>query len=309
MILLFAVGIILVLVAAWLISLAFSKDADETGVGKSLAVLEAMTTAPDELKADLDRPFSERVVTPLQQRALGIGRRLSGGDSAERLRRKLDFAGNPADMTPDRVVSLKVIAAVALAVIGFALAVVMGASALVLLVVVLGGLILGFFAPDLYLYQATYERSEKLERALPDAIDLLAISVEAGLGFDAAMQQVARNTTGPLADEFGRVLREMQIGQSRSGALRNLSERTNVTNLKTFIGAMIQADAFGIPIAQVLRVQASEMRIKRRQWAEAKAQQVPVKITVPLIFCILPCLFISIMGPAAILIMDNIAQT
>ena len=115
MILLFVVGIILVLVAAWLISLAFSKDADETGVGKSLAVLEAMTTAPEELKAELDRPFSERVVTPLQQRALGIGRRLSGGDSAERLRRKLDFAGNPADMTPDRVVSLKVIAAVALA--------------------------------------------------------------------------------------------------------------------------------------------------------------------------------------------------
>ena len=144
-----------------------------------------------------------------------------------------------------------------------------------------------------------------MQRELPDAIDLMTISVESGLGFDAAVQQVAKNTEGPLADEFARVLREMQIGQCRSDALRALAERTNVPELQTFVSAMVQADAFGIPIAQVLRVQSSEIRVKRRQRAEEKAQQVPVKITIPLIFTILPCLFIAVMGPAAISIMDN----
>jgi tight adherence protein C len=144
-----------------------------------------------------------------------------------------------------------------------------------------------------------------MQRELPDAIDLLTISVESGLGFDAAIQQVAHSTEGPLADEFSRALREMQIGQRRSEALRAMAERTSVADVRTFVSAMVQADAFGIPIAQVLRVQSSEIKVKRRQRAEEKAQQVPVKITVPLIFCILPCLFIAVMGPAVLGIMDS----
>ncbi len=164
---------------------------------------------------------------------------------------------------------------------------------------------LGFLAPGLYLYQKAYDRTQQITRDLPDAIDLMTISVESGLGFDAAVQQVARNTEGPVADEFARVLREMQIGQGRSSALRAMAERTDVADLKSFVSAMVQADSFGIPVAQVLRVQAQEMRVKRRQRAEEKAQQVPVKITVPLIFCILPCLFVAVMGPAAIGIMDS----
>ncbi|MDO9496676.1 MAG: type II secretion system F family protein, partial [Nocardioides sp.] len=195
--------------------------------------------------------------------------------------------------------------AVALAVVGLALSLVFGAGVTMRILMVLGGLALGFFVPNLYLYQATYERSLRLQRDLPDAIDLLTISVEAGLGFDAALQQVSRNTEGPLAEEFSRVLREMQIGQGRSAALRALSERTTVPELRSFVSAMVQADAFGIPVAQVLRVQSSEMRVKRRQRAETKAQQVPVKMTVPLIFCILPCLFIAVMGPAAISAMES----
>jgi len=154
------------------------------------------------------------------------------------------------------------------------------------------------------LYQAAYNRSDRIRRELPDALDLLSISVEAGLGFDAALSQVARNTQGPLADEFFRVLQEMQIGTGRSDAMRALGERTNVTELRGFVTAMVQADAFGIPIANVLRVQAREMRIKRSQRAEELAQKVPVKILFPLIFCILPALFIVILGPAAITIID-----
>ncbi len=152
---------------------------------------------------------------------------------------------------------------------------------------------------------AAYERSQRIQRDLADAIDLMTISVESGLGFDAAVQQVARNTDGPLAEEFSRMLREMQIGQGRGEALRGLGERTDVADLKSFTGAMVQADVLGIPVATVLRVQSKEMRIKRRQLAETKAQQVPVKITVPLIFCILPCLFMAVMGPAVLTVLDS----
>ncbi len=145
-----------------------------------------------------------------------------------------------------------------------------------------------------------------MRRELPDAIDLLTISVEAGLAFDAALAQVARSSDGPLAKELFRVLQEMQLGTGRLDALRALADRTDVEELRIFVAAMVQADTFGIPIANVLRVQSKEMRVKRSQRAEEKAQQVPVKILFPLIFfCILPALFIVVMGPAGIKIFEQ----
>lgn len=305
MTLLLVLGVLLVLVAILLVASATTSDAEASGVGKSLAVLQAMTSAPKELTDEIDRPFSERVWEPLQARTLGLGRRLSGADSAERIRRKLDLAGNPPGWTVDRVTSGKIVGAVAGLVVALLFSLMLGAGTPVRLAVVLGGLVVGFFGPNLYLYQKAYDRSLQIQRDLPDAIDLMTISVESGLGFDAAVQQVSRNTEGPLADEFSRVLREMQIGQGRAAALRAMSDRTNVADLKSFVSSMVQADSFGVPVGQVLRVQSSEMRTKRRQRAEEKAQQVPVKITVPLIFCILPCLFVSVMGPAVISIMDS----
>jgi tight adherence protein C len=164
-------------------------------------------------------------------------------------------------------------------------------------------------APNLYLYQKGYDRTAKMQKALPDALDLLTISVESGLGFDAALSHVARNTEGPLAHEFSRVLQEMQIGMGRAAALRALGERTNVPELKGFVSAMVQADALGIPIGNVLRVQSNEIRVKRRQRAEEQAQKVAVKILIPLIFCILPCLFIAVLGPAAIGIFQSFSGT
>ena len=305
MTLLLVLGVLLVLVAILLVASATTSDAEASGVGKSLAVLQAMTSAPKELTDEIDRPFSERVWEPLQARTLGLGRRLSGADSAERIRRKLDLAGNPPGWTVDRVTSGKIVGAVAGLVVALLFSLMLGAGTPVRIAVVLGGLVVGFFGPNLYLYQKAYDRSLQIQRDLPDAIDLMTISVESGLGFDAAVQQVSRNTDGPLADEFSRVLREMQIGQGRAAALRAMSDRTNVADLKSFVSSMVQADSFGVPIGQVLRVQSSEMRVKRRQRAEEKAQQVPVKITIPLIFCILPCLFVAVMGPAVISIMDS----
>ena len=304
MTMLFIMGILLVFTALCLAASAVRNAAPSTGVARSIELIEAMTTAPAELKADLDKSFSERVLIPLQNRFAGLGRRVSGADSSERIRRKLDLAGNPPGWTVDRVMSGKVVGAIAGFAGGMLFSFMLGSVTTKLLVIV-GVTLAGFFAPSMYLYQRTYDRSGRIQRELPDAIDLLTISVESGLGFDAALQQVAYNTEGPLADEFSRVLREMQIGSSRSEAMRALAERSNLSELRSFVSSMVQADAFGIPIANVLRVQSSEMRVKRRQRAEEKAQQVPVKMTIPLIFCILPSLFIVVMGPAVLQVMDS----
>jgi tight adherence protein C len=304
MTMLFIMGILLVFTALILAGSAIRNAAPNTGVARSIELIEAMTSAPTELTSELDKSFGERELNPLQNRITGNGRRLTGSDSSERIRHKLDLAGNPPGWTVDRVMSGKVVGAMAGFVGGVLFSFMLG-SPVAKILVIAGITVAGFFAPSMYLYQRTHDRSARIQRELPDAIDLLTISVESGLGFDAALQQVAYNTEGPLADEFSRVLREMQIGSSRSEALRALAERSNLSELRSFVSSMVQADAFGIPIANVLRVQSSEMRVKRRQRAEEKAQQVPVKMTIPLIFCILPSLFIVIMGPAVLQVMDS----
>lgn len=306
MVLLFVLGCGLVAVALALTSAALRPRVQTGGVARSIAVLESITSpAPVALTREIDPPFGERILEPLRRRALRIGRRLTGADSSERIRHKLDLAGNPPGWTVDRVVSAKVLCTFVAFAVALAISLVLGVSPTMRIALLAIGAGIGWFGPNLYLYQRTYERTELMQRELPDSIDLLTICVESGLGFDAAIQQVARSTEGPLADELNRMLHEMQIGMGRGDALRALSERSNVADVRSFVGAMAQADAFGIPVAQVLRTQSHEMRVRRRQRAEQRAQQVPVKITVPLIFCILPCLFIAVMGPAAISIMES----
>jgi tight adherence protein C len=298
----------LVILAIVLVSAAAGTTAGGqavSGVDRSVQLVQALTNAPKELTKEYDESFADRIIGPFQHRASKIAKRLSGSDAPERIRKRLDVAGNPVGWTVERVQAGKVIGAIALFLISTLLTAVIGPSLTTRLVFIVGATVVGWFGPNLYLYQKVYDRSNRMQRDLPDAIDLMTISVESGLAFDAAVQQVARNTEGPLAEEFSRVLREMQIGQGRAEALRGLAERTEVDDLKSFVTSMVQADSFGIPIANVLRIQSSEMRTKRRQRAEEKAQKVPVKITIPLIFCILPTLFIAVMGPAVIHIMDS----
>lgn len=275
-----------------------TKETD--GVGRSLSVLEALTSAPEQLRAELDAPFADRVLAPILHRIRGLTRRITPDDGGERIRNKLDLAGNPASLTVERVNGLKVLGAIAGGVVSLLLALGMELNLFITLAFVGGLTFAGYMGPNMFLYSRAHERSEQMRGALPDAIDLLTISVESGLGFDAALSQVARNTKGPLAEEFSRMLQEMQIGRGRSDALRQMADRTSLPDLRQFVSAMVQADAFGIPVGQVLRVQSSEIRVKRRQWAEEQAQKVPVKILVPLIFCILPCLFLAVLGPAGI---------
>jgi len=300
------VGITLIF-AALVIAIATVALAprEDLGVNRSLEVLQALTSAPKEMTSEIDAPFSDRVLLPLLARAQGLGRRFTPADANDRIHEKLELAGNPRGWTADRVSAGKVVGFFGALLVSLVLTLLMGLSFIPTLVVVVAVSVVGYMAPNLYLYQQAYNRAEELQRALPDAIDLLTISVESGLGFDAAVAQVARNTDGPLAEEFSRMLQEMQIGRGRTDALRSMAERTDLPDLRSFVSAMVQADSFGIPIAQVLRVQSSEIRVKKRQWAEEMAQKVPVKILIPLIFCILPCLFIAVLGPAGIQIMDS----
>jgi tight adherence protein C len=277
-----------------------------SGVARSLAAVEAINRPRRDMREqELEKPFTERVLDPLADRFTAIGRRFTPEDRVLRIRRRLDLAGNPTGWDADRVLGLKALAALVGALLGLVVPPLLGFGPLVTFGLVLLGCFGGWVAPSLWLYQVAYDRSQQVRRELPDALDLLTISVESGLAFDAGLAQVARRTTGPLAQEFFRVLQEMQIGTGRVQAMRALAERTDVPELKSFVGAMIQADAFGIPVAGVLRVQAKEMRVKRSQRAEELAQKVPVKILFPLIFCIMPCLFIVVMGPAVITVIKN----
>ncbi len=267
-----------------------------TGVEKSLAFIGAFGTRTTSTTAH--ESFGDRVIAPACSSLASLARRLTPNSAAARLQRQLDLAGNPEGWTPERVLGAKGVGLLVGALAGVVF--VSGRSALLFIV---GPVLLaafGFFLPDILVYNRGLKRQEDLGRSLAEGLDLLTVSVEAGLGFDAALAQVARNTDGPIAGEFFRVLQEMQIGKSRTESFVALAERTSVDELRTFVSALVQADRLGVPIAAVLREQSREMRLKRRQKAEEKAQKVPVKILFPLMICVLPALFIVILGPGVI---------
>ena len=294
------------------ILLAFAASGVLTGgrdrqIARSWAAVEALQI-PASLQLrqlELAVPFTDRVLDPVLRHFVGVGRRFTPEQGMRTIRRRLDLAGNPPGWDSDRVVALKALCGLIGFVLGLGVPPMLGVGVLPAAAIFLAATAAGWYAPSLYLYQRGYDRSEQIRRELPDALDLMTISVESGLAFDGAMSQVALGSTGPLAREFFRVLQEMQIGTSRLEAMRALGERTDVAELRSFLGAMVQADEFGIPVASMLRVQAGEMRVKRSQRAEELAQKVPVKILFPLIFCIMPCLFIVVIGPAAITLIQN----
>lgn len=285
MVLVLGLGCLLLALSLGVVALVAKPRVTAAG---SLALIETSYSAAVVSKPDVG-------ASPSWLRSIAL--RLSPAGVAYRLQRRLDLAGNPPTWTPDRVLAAKGLGLLAAAALG---ALVGFRSVGWLITGLAVGAVFGFFLPDLLLLNAGQKRQEKIRRALPDALDMLTVCVEAGLGFDAALAQVARNTTGPLAQECARVLQEMQIGKSRNEALRALTDRTTVSELRAFVSALAQAGELGVPIASVLREQAREMRIRRRQRAEEQAQKVPVKILFPLIACLFPAMFVVIIGPGAI---------
>jgi tight adherence protein C len=271
-----------------------------TGVARSLDLIERTIDKREVGKSDL--PVMERLVAPMLNHTRALAQRLSPTGANERIVRRLNLAGNPGSWTVERVMGAKGIGLLVGAVLGFLLG---GQLSLRGLVICAAAAAAGFFLPDLLLMNTGQKRQEELRRGLADALDMLTVCVEAGQGFDAALLQVARSTTGPISGEFARVLSEIQIGKTRGAAFSSLAARTTVSEAKTFVSALVQADRLGLPIGNVLREQSNQMRLVRRQRAEEKAMKVPVKILFPMLLCIFPALFIVIIGPGAIRIADT----
>jgi len=276
---------------------------------RTVQAIRAAELRPADLRnRELARPARERLLKPFYNAALTLARRFTPAGARDAIRRKLIMAGSPFGWDPDRVLVAKVACLTGGVVVGLMfLAVFSFAWPLRVLGFLAFGL-LGYWLPNIVLTNAVQRRQTEIRSALADSIDLLTICVEAGLGFDAAMAHVSKNTTGPLADEFYRTLQEVQLGRSRNEAMRNLADRSNVPELRAFVLAMVQADVFGVSVANVLRVQAKDMRIKRRQLAEERAMKVPIKVLFPVLFCIFPALFVVILGPAVMRIADVFAR-
>jgi tight adherence protein C len=227
-----------------------------------------------------------------------LARSLTPRGTVTRLDRLLARAGRPAGWPMGRLVAAKLVLAVVGATIGALLLSANPSVPLVLLVLVVVGVC--WFVPDLLLHSRGQERQQAIALELADTLDQMTIAVEAGLGFESAIARAGRNGKGPLAEELVRTLQDIAVGQPRREAYLALAERTGVKDLKRFIRAVVQADAYGVSIADVLRTQSQEMRLKRRQRAEQKAMQIPVKVIFPLILCILPTLFIVLLGPVVL---------
>ena len=268
---------------------------------KSLRSVRQIEVVPTDLRRrELATPFTRRVLVPAIRKAGGFGRKFTPPSVVDRLQKEVVYAGSPVGWDGERILATKVFTTIG-AIIGmFFVAKAIHFHSLRAGFLILLGVYIGWYLPEWVLRSRSGKRQGTMRRSLPDALDLLSITVEAGLGFDAALARVARQEGGPLGEELHRVLQEMQLGKSRADSLRDLSERTNIPEFKSFVLAMIQADIFGISIAKVLHVQAAEMRLKRRQRAEEQAQKVPVKIVFPLLTCIFPSLFVVLLGPAMI---------
>jgi len=241
-------------------------------------------------------PFAGKVVSSIT--------RLTPLDLYGRVNRLIVLAGNPPAFTAERIVAFKILFAIVGLVVGLMLAQLLPFTGFLKVGAIALLTLLGYTAPSAAIAARASKRQKEIRKALSDTMDLLTISVEAGLGFDAALGQVVRNVPGPLSDEISRMLQEMQIGVSRTEALRHLTERTEVPELDGFVLSMIQADKYGVGVAKVLRSQSQELRQKRRQRAEETAQKVPLKLLFPTIFMLLPALFVVILGPGIIKIYE-----
>ena len=258
---------------------------------------------------ELQQPFIERTLRPLAQRFSGTTSRMASTSFTATTEKRLALAGNPGDLRVADWLGIKAVGAIVGGVLFFLLFGVVGVLGLppfLRLVMIPIGLAFGYTIPEFWLGGRVRKRQKAILLMIPDALDLLTISVRAGLGFDGALGKVVEKLKGPLTEEFRRALAEIRVGKARRDALRDIVPRTEVAALTNFIGAIIQAEQLGVSISKVLQVQSEQLRIERRQRAEEMAAKAPIKMLFPLVGCIFPSLFIVILGPAIILIMINL---
>ena len=268
--------------------------------------LEAFGSRPRTLQEmELSMPFSERVGLPVIRGMAAFVGRFAPQKNMQELRHRLDLAGNPNNWSTADFLGVRGLASLITAAILTGIAFLMNAAVEQKALMLLAGAVVGFYIPMYWLTYRVGKRKQDIERALPDALDLLTVSVEAGLGFDAAMSKVTEKADNELARAFGRAISEIRLGKLRREALRDMANRADVQDLSNFIAAVLQADQLGVSMAKVLRIQSEQMRIRRRQRAEELAAQAPVKMMFPLAFLIFPSIFIVLLGPAVLLFMSG----
>ncbi|HET7034788.1 MAG TPA: type II secretion system F family protein [Thermomicrobiaceae bacterium] len=249
-------------------------------------------------EAELSQPFNQRVLLPLSRYVATRLGRFMPQQNVERLRQQLIEAGQPRGLGTTEFMGLRMVMGAGLG--GLLLLLGLSGSRDMMSIAVFPCVVgaVGYMLPSVWLSRRIKDRKKDILRAMPDAIDLLTISVEAGLGFDPALSRVVEKWDNALTREFGRMLSELRMGAARRDSLRDMSNRINVDDLSTFVSAVIQADQLGVSISQVLRIQSKQMRMVRRQRAEAQAQKAPLKMLFPMIFLIFPSIYIVILGPA-----------
>jgi tight adherence protein C len=307
---LIALGLLAAFLATALFgAVSLASLAQRREVNRSLRAMRSSALPAGSVRQqELATPFMRRVVLPGLSSVSGRVLRFTPPAIVDRLDRELLYAGSPAGWDGQRLLAVKWLSGGAFVMLTLFVLPVLNFGVFRSILVAPLAALLGYYLPEWLLRSRSSKRQDEIRRSLPDALDLLSITVQAGLGFDAALDRVSREMKGPLGDELYRVVQEMRLGSGRGEALRNLSARTTVDELKAFVMAMVQAEIFGISVAQVLQIQAEELRLRRRQRAEERAQKLPVKIVFPLILCIFPALLVVLLGPAAITIYENIIQ-
>ena len=253
-------------------------------------------------EVELQRPFSERFLRPAIERLGTLMSRSTPQKARQNLMNRLDLAGRPGNLTPEDFAAVRIVAAAVTAAVGLLIGLLL-ANVVYLAISVVAGAILGFYLPVLWLKQKVDARRSEIQKGLPDAMDLLVIAVDAGLGFDAALARVTDKYKNALSDEFAKVLREVSLGRPRLEAMDEMGRSSGVEDLHNFIQAIIQSEQFGTGIGKILRIQADEMRRKRRQRAQEKAAQATLKMMLPMVGCIFPTLWIVLLGPAALILL------
>lgn len=288
-----------------LVMVGMKEDSGRDPLQERLAQFEDREMPQSLEEIEMSMSLKDRIFIPLAKSLANFMTKLTPQKQLEDARRKLDLAG--VNMDPANFFAMRVAATIGFGIGAFWLFFINSTSTApgTALLYTLGATALGFVLPQMWLSSKIKRRQDSVLKALPDALDLLVICVEAGLGFDMAMGKVYEKWDNELAIAFGRVLREIQLGKLRREALRDMSERLDVPDVTAFVAAIIQADQLGVSMSRILRVQSDQMRVKRRQRAQEKAHQAPVKMMLPMVFLIFPSIWLVLLGPSAIIIMNN----
>jgi tight adherence protein C len=294
-------GVVIVIVVIALLIVGFRNREEVDPLQERLSEYggtEELTKNLEDIEMSV--PFSERVLIPIASAMASFTTQFTPQETLEKTQKQLVLAGSPNNITPPVFWVMRFVAMIILGVVLLILFVVTKQKTLYIILGGVGGAALGFFLPQMWLGSKISRRQDEILKALPDALDLMSICVNAGLGFDQAMGKVYEKWDNELALSFGRVIQEIQLGKTRRQALRAMDESMGVSDVTTFIGAIIQADQLGVSISKILNIQADQMRMKRRQRAEQKAQAAPVKMMIPLALFIFPAIYIVLLGPAMV---------